>query len=237
MDNKKSLLACALVACGIGSAGALDWKPQAELGAVATTGNSDTVSVNGKFGMKGEDDVWLHDYYALFLRSQQDDEDTANRYELGGKSGYKFDDRRYLYGSLRYEDDAFSSYEYQATISGGFGWQAIKTEPTTLLLELGPGFRNAEPAGPRDTENSVIARGNADFHHKFNENTEFFNTTLVEASSDNTFAQNDIGVSVKVSRSLALKAALQARHNSEVEAGTDHTDTLTTLNLVWSPEQ
>jgi putative salt-induced outer membrane protein len=234
---KRHLLACALALSCAGPAAAIDWQPNAELGIVATTGNSDTVSVNGKLAAKGEDEAWLHDYYALFLRSRQEDDDTAERYEVGGKSGFKLTDRRYVYGALRYEDDQFSAYEYQATLSGGYGWHAIKTDPTTLLFEIGPGYRNAEPAGPNDTENSVIVRAFGDFHHKFNENTEFFNTLLIESSSDNTFAQNDIGVSVKVSRSLALKAALQARHNSEVDPGTDKTDTLTTLNLVWSPDK
>jgi len=34
---------------------------------------------------------------------------------------------------------------------------------------------------------------------------------------------------------LALKAALQARHNTEAPDGLERTDTLTSVNIVWSP--
>ena len=63
-----------------------------------------------------------------------------------------------------------------------------------------------------------------------------FDTLLVEAGSDNTFVQNDIGIQVAINKTLALKAALQARHNTDVLDGIDKTDTLTTINLVWAPE-
>ena len=53
---------------------------------------------------------------------------------------------------------------------------------------------------------------------------------------DNTFAQNDIGIAVSINASLALKAAVQVRHNTEVPVGTERTDTLTSVNIVWSPK-
>ncbi len=231
----RNLLACALVAALPGVAGATDWKPQGELGLVITSGNSDTTTLNAKFQAKGEDEHWIHDYYALALRAKSDDVDTAKRFELGGKSGYKINDKSYFFGALRYENDDFSPYEDQTSFSVGYGVWAIKSDLTTLLFEIGPGVRRADPVGPEDSETDFIGRGLADFHHKFNASTEFYNTLLVEAASDNTFAQNDIGVQVKMSESLALKAGLQARHNTDVPLDVDKTDTLTTINVVWTP--
>jgi len=81
----------------------------------------------------------------------------------------------------------------------------------------------------------VITRGQLDLRHQLTDNTEVFNTLLVEAGADNTFAQNDLGLSVAMNERLALKAGVQARHNSEVEdADTKRTDTLTTVNLVYT---
>ena len=74
-----------------------------------------------------------------------------------------------------------------------------------------------------------------DFKHRFTANTTMFDTLVVEAGSDNTFVQNDIGVAVSMTSTLALKAAFQVRHNTESVDGADRTDTLTTLNLVWTP--
>lgn len=52
--------------------------------------------------------------------------------------------------------------------------------------------------------------------YALSENTEIVNKLLVESGDYNTFAQNDLGVSVTMNSHLALKAGWQARHNSDV---------------------
>ena len=47
------------------------------------------------------------------------------------------------------------------------------------------------------------------------------------------FARNDIGVRVRMTESLALKAAVQVRHNTDVLPGTEETDQVLTANLVY----
>jgi putative salt-induced outer membrane protein len=235
MFMKRTILAAAVLGLASFQVQAIDWKPSAELGLVITSGNSDTSSVNGKFAIHGEDEAWIHDYGIAALRAEVDDNTTANRYDFGGKSGKKLSERSYIFGALRYENDDFAPFEYQTTVSFGYGYFAIKNDLTTLLFEVGPGYRRVKPLGSDDTEGDVVARGLMDYKHKFNEHTEFFDTLLIEAGSDNTFAQNDIGVAVKMSDALALKAGLQVRYNSETAPGIDSTDTLTTVNVVWTP--
>ena len=46
---------------------------------------------------------------------------------------------------------------------------------------------------------------------------------------------NDIGIAVSIHRSPALKAALQARHNTGVPDDRERTDTLASVNIVRSP--
>jgi putative salt-induced outer membrane protein len=227
----------AALACALLPLSALaDWTPSGELGLVVTTGNSDNFNLNAKIGVKGETEHWVHDYHALALRAEVDNNTTANRYEFAGRSGYKLGDRSYIFGSLRYENDDFSAYDYQAVVSIGYGFFAIKDERSTLLFEIGPGYRRAELAGIGEKQNDGIARGLADFKYQISDTTALFDTLLIEAGSDNTFAQNDIGIAVKINASFALKAAYQVRHNSDVLPGIDETDTLTTINLVWSPK-
>ncbi len=232
MKKIAAILACCVLPV---AAQATDWKPAAELGLVVTTGNSDTTNINGKLALHGEDEQWIHDLGALYVRGETDDEVTANRYELSGRSGYKFSDRSYVFGSLRYENDDFAAFDYQAVASIGYGYFAIKSELTTLLFEIGPGYRKARLVDGTD-DTGAILRGMADYKHQFTDTTSFFDTLLVEAGSDNTFVQNDIGIQVAINKTLALKAALQARHNTDVLDGIDKTDTLTTINLVWAPE-
>jgi putative salt-induced outer membrane protein len=233
----KHLLAIGLIALPM-AAPAMDWQPSAEAGVVATSGNSDTLNVNGRFALAGKDESWIHDYYALALRNETDSETTANRYEFGGRSGWKFGERSYMFGALRYENDDFSTFDYQTIASIGYGVFAIQSEATTLLFEIGPGYRWAKFADDisnTDDPDGAVLRGLMDFKHRFTASTSMFDTMVVEAGSDNTFVQNDLGILVSMTQTLALKAAFQVRHNTESVDGADRTDTLTTLNLVWTP--
>lgn len=212
-----------------------EWEPTAELGVVNTTGNSQTTSVNGKFALSGEDDAWTHDYYLTALRAESSDELTANRAELGAKSARKMGERSYLGAVGRYENDDFSAYRYQATLALNYGVKVFKDDESRLLLEAGPGIRRSFLVGSGEAEQDALLRGFADYEHQLTDSTTFFNTLLVEAAQDNTFVQNDIGIAVSINRTLALKAALQARHNTQMPAGLDRTDTLASVNIVWTP--
>lgn len=229
----RTLLVLALVAAS--GAACAEWQPSAELGIVATRGNSDTTSLNGRFGLKGEDDLWTHEYHLAALRAENDDELTANRYEFGAKSARKLGERSYLGAAARYEDDDFSPYDYQATFALNYGGWLLRDENRSFQLEGGPGVRRARLADTGEVETGALLRAFADYQHQITDSTKFFNTTLVEATRDNTFAQNDIGIAVSINESLALKAAFQARHNTEVPVGTERTDTLTSVNIVWTP--
>lgn len=211
------------------------WQPEAELGLVATSGNSDTTSARGRFALKGESGDWLHDHYLALLRAEDAGETTADRFEAGAKFGRTLGERRYLAGIGRYERDEFGAYSHQSTLALNYGAWLLKDERKTLQMELGPGLRQARDAGTGEFQRDALLRGYADYRHQLTDSTRFFNTFLVESGEDNTFAQNDIGVQVSINASLALKASIQARHNTEVQPGTERTDTLTSVNIVWSP--
>ena len=228
------LFGAAVAACLSCTTQAATWTPSGEHGLVATSGTSDTLNVNGKLALHGEDATWLHDYAALALRNETNDQATANRFEFGGRTGYRFSERSYLLGALRYENDDFSPYQSQTVASVGFGWFARKDDRTTWLFEAGPGFRWADLASSGETQNDAVLRARMDFKHALTASTTLIDTLGVEAGSDNTFVQNDVGVQVAINSTLALKAGFQVRHNTDVAHGVDKTDTLMLVNLVWS---
>jgi putative salt-induced outer membrane protein len=223
------------------------WTGTGELGLALARGNARSESVNARLAFGKEDVRWKHDFHASALRSKGEvtgdfDGDgaeeeryelSANRYEFGASSAYKFDPRNYIVGAARYENDDFSPYDYQAIASVGYGHKFVDSERTSLSTEIGPGFRRARDAETGLVESGVVGRGLVEFKHQLTANTEIYDTFLVEAGSDNTFMQNDIGIAVAMNEKFALKAGLQARRNSDVEPGTKNTDTLTTINLVY----
>jgi putative salt-induced outer membrane protein len=81
--------------------------------------------------------------------------------------------------------------------------------------------------------NQAIARGLADWSFRLTDTASLVDNVLVESGSDNTFARNLFGIQVAVSKGLAMKAGLETRYNSRVDAGIRNTDNLTTVNLVY----
>ena len=248
---KKLLIASALLAALPLAAHAADgeWKGTGELGFAASRGNAKSENLNAKLNFSMEDDTWKDNFYATALRSKgnvkqttvvngqivnlTEYQATANRYELGASAGYKFDERSYLVGAVRYENDDFSPFDYQAVLSLGYGYTAIKNSRTELSFEVGPGYKRYKPLnGSSDGE--AVGRGLIAFKHQITDTTAFQDTFLVEAGSSNTFFQNDAGLVVSMNSRLALKVGYQVRHNSEVGAGIKKTDQLVTTNLVYN---
>lgn len=241
-------LAVALLAALPIVANAEGWTGSGELGLAIASGNSESENLNGKLGFVNEDDQWKHTFGIGVLRSKgevvgdfdgdgivdRESQLTANRYDLGMSSAFKASPRTSWVATLRYENDDFASFESQATFSIGHGYQWLASETTKLSTQFGPGYRRAKEALSGEIQSDFIVRGGLDFSRVLTGNTTLFNTFLVESGSDNTFMKNDFGVAVAMNSTLALKAGLQARHNTDVTPGVKKTDTLTTLNLAYS---
>lgn len=227
------------------------WSGAGEAGLALTTGNTKSQNINVKLAFKKEDAHWKHNLFINGLRNESQTSGTynttANRYDLGASSGYKLDERSYLVGAARYENDDFSTYSYQWVVSLGYGYTFIKNALSEFSTEIGPGYRRVDQRAYAVTsgvppvttivdpgvEGNVVARGLISYKHKFNESTAFENTTLVEAGSNNTYVQNNAGLTVSMSERLALKLGYEIRNNSHVNPGTKNTDQLVTTNLVF----
>jgi putative salt-induced outer membrane protein len=245
------------------------WSGSGEVGFAAARGNAKSENLNAKLQFKKEDENWKHNFYLTALRNKGqvtvatvDDstsppsivnvsryDTTANRYEAGASSGFKLDERSYIVGALRYENDDFSPFEYQWVASIGYGYTAIKNPTDELSFEIGPGYKRYRPVdiyGPDfnddgslvhhrfDSDGEVVARGLIAYKHNFSETTSFVDTLLIESGSDNTFMQNDAGLAVSINKAFALKVGYQIRRNSDVAPGIKKNDQLLTTNLVYN---
>jgi putative salt-induced outer membrane protein len=211
-----------------------DWKGKGELGFVLSRGNSEAQTLNAKVDTGTEVGNWTHTVGFSALRATTANQTTANRYELRGQTNYKLTDRSYVFGALRYEDDRFSAFDYQATASAGYGYKFIDTPKTKLSAQIGAGYRVTELRLTGQKENGAVARGDVAFEHQLTDTTKVIEKFLVESGSSNTFLQNELSIQVRMTDALALSVAHAVRHNTEVPAGLRRTDQLTTANLVFA---
>lgn len=221
---------CASFATGAAWA---DWTGKGQLGGVLARGNTETETINANIDVANELEQWTHKAGASILRTVTDDVTSADRWELRGESDYELTDRSFLFGALRYEDDAFTDFAYQATATAGYGYHFIATDTTKFDGRIGVGVRRTELRVTDETEEDAILRGAVDLEHKLTETTLIYERFLVESGSDNTFLQNQLGLEVKINESFALGADYAVRHNTDILPGTERTDQVLSLNLVY----
>jgi putative salt-induced outer membrane protein len=240
------------------------WTGTGEFGFASSRGNSRTENANAKLGLAQENEVWKNNFYLNGLRSKGDvsvtDSDgntidkfstTANRYDSGASVGYKFDPRSYVVTAARYEHDDFGANLWQGIVSVGYGYIALKNERAELSFEIGPGFKRYQPAKTTEevdqpdgtsatvttqpnAQSEVVGRGLVNAKYRLTDNTALEDTFLVEAGSKNQYYQNDLGLSVSMTKKMALKLGYQIRYNSDTQPGTVSTDKLMTTNLVYN---
>ncbi len=223
----------ALMLCSLSGIALAEVTAKGEVGASFASGNSETESANAAFELGITSGKWAHKLGLAGNYGSDSVGTTAQRWEARGQSGYDLTDRTYWFGAGRYEDDRFSAYDYQATVSTGLGYRFIDTERTKLWIQGGPGYRFAEFNQTGESEDSAIFRGDLGLDYQLTETTKIVERFLVETGSDNTYVQNDLGLEVTIKGSLGLRVGYQIRHNSDVPAGVDKTDTLTTLGLIY----
>lgn len=214
------------------------WEGSVGLGFLQTTGNVESQSLNGNASVTNERVKWRHEALLETLVSSEQDETTGERYLASGKTDYKFSERRYAFGYLKYERDRFSGYEYQATASLGYGERVIHTDGHTLDLEGGPGFRRNKISESADenpglTDDEAILRGALDYLWKISDTSRFGESVSVEAGDEATISKSVTSLTTQVAGALATKITYTVRHATDVPEGFDKTNTETSVALVY----
>jgi putative salt-induced outer membrane protein len=210
-----------------------EWTGKGELGGSFATGNSENESANAAFEFKDKLDSWTHALGFAGNYGNDGEDTTAQRWEVRGQSSYDFTPKAYGFGAGRYEDDRFSAYDYQGSLATGLGYKFFDTDRTKFWVQGGPGYRFAKERETGKSMDGLIFRGDLGFEQRLTANTKIVDKFLIEAGSDNTYLQNDLGLEVMMTGALGLRVGYQVRYNTDVPAGIEKTDTLTTIGLLY----
>lgn len=251
--NRAVTTAALLAACTLGwteTARAQEamqgWSGKGELGYVVSHGNSESESANAKLDAILGYERWKHGFFLGALYGRSADVTSAQRLETRVQSDYQTTRRLFAFGALRYQDDRFSGFDYQASISVGMGYRFIDDDVTKLAGRVGAGYRQLRQETLVKNANGVVidrvrgattsgAAGTAglDYEHDLNEHVRMVDKFLMETGLSNTSLQNDFSLQVKMTEKLALSAGYAVRDNTNPPPGLKKLDTVTTLNVVY----
>ena len=221
------------------------WSGDIEFGYTNLSGNTEERTTVGKFLIKRESEPWKWQTFAEGLASEKEDERTAEKYGMFSRLEYNFTEKNYLFGRVSYEEDKFSGYEYQYTVTSGLGWNVYDLETLAWDVETGLGFRSAESDDVYDidtgalislgeTEEEAIIRLSTIFTWEFAENAKFIQLLSSELGDENTISYSRSALEVKIIGELALKVSYIVKYTEEVPIDTEHADTETHVTLSYS---
>lgn len=235
------------------------FQADAELGAIFTSGNTESSAIKGKLDIKQDFTAWRTNYVleALYKEDEveltvddetvMEDQVTAEKYYFSAEANYKLNEEYrglFVFGS--YEEDKFSGYEYQSTVALGYSDRLFKTENTRLLYSIGPGYSFYETQEtvddedniiPSESESSGIVRIAFDYLWEISENAKFTQllaSDIALESDKNTKTRSETALTTKINDDFAFKASLTVTNNTEVSEDKENTDMQTALTLVYS---
>lgn len=220
---------------------------QGQAGVVLARGNTDTTTANAKFELVRTTTAVKDDFEIDALYGKTGGIATAERWETNLQRDWNLSSRMFWFVSGHYEHDLFSGFAYQGDLATGVGYKFIDTSSTKFDAQIGVGYRRLRPETlienalgevtarmEGSSSGQAVGVAKLDFEHSFNAQTKITDTLTGIPGAANTYFENDLALDVKLNGSLSLAVGYTIRNNSNPPGGLLHTDTLTTLNLVYT---
>jgi putative salt-induced outer membrane protein len=209
------------------------WQGEGELGFSSTSGNTESENLNASLGLSRQAENWKHSISLEAFRAKTDGETTVDLVELRERSEYGLSERSYAYGQLRYQDDEFSGYDYQATVTVGAGSRLLEGEKHRLDASAGVGVRRVKDSASGDSDDEGIVGADLLYEYIISETASLSERLLVEAGDDNTYSESETALATRINGALSAKISYLVKHNSEVPPGIEKTDRFVTVSLVY----
>lgn len=224
----------------------------AELGMLFKTGDTKSADVKAGFDFTHQANAWKStlNLGLLVKKSEEEDENGEDHFETSdqkwtvvGQTNYTLDKTspNYIYGNASYEDDRFSSFDNQSSISAGWGRRWYETEKTTLDADIGPGFKrdvvSATDTDPEEINTAFIVQAQALYTRELNEHVLFkqlFVAKYAPKSDANSTYKARTSISTKLLETLQLKFSFTVDYNTDVDEDKENLNTETAMTLVYS---
>ena len=210
----------------------LGWYGSVAATANATSGNSDTfdMGVGANFGTF--DGTNGHDFRLSLKYGETAGTTTASKLALGYDYTRNLSGKTYAYGKVNTIYDEFGSFSRDTFIGFGVGYRVIDTGQTRWSLQAGPGYRIAEDSTGTEFKEAAIA-ASSKYYQSLSANAFLTNDTDILSSDFDTVVTNDLGVSMRLTNSLAMRTSVQTTYHTDPTPGLKSTDNTFGVSLVY----
>ena len=215
-----------------------DWQASAGLGFSMTSGNTDTTSINTNIQVLQNLEFWEILYKFDGIKQENEEETTADKKDYSVKGQYKLEDTTsFLFVEGKRNEDKFGPFAEQNTISVGYGQHLYENEDLLIKADIGPGYTSYEfnESGIRDNSSIVHLAGNLKW--QISESADFTQSLIVDqqlSDDKNRLSVSQSTLGARINGALKMTLDVKITHNSEVQEDKKKTDTITSVNLVYS---
>lgn len=236
---KKIVIALAMLAAPVsGVAVAADakdsWTGDVSATYIVNNGNTNGETFGGKAKAVGNWQKWRVTTRLEGVNQSDENGRTGEKYFGSAKLDRKLSDVSYVYTLLEHEDDRFSGYHYQTSLSAGYGRTVMDTDVHKLSLEGGPGYRRSEVERGDKLDEEGFIRGALAYKWTISPTSHLTEDFSVEVGDESTITKSSTQLKTKINSTLALTLGYDIKRNSDVPEGTKNTDTTTYVTLDYS---
>ncbi|MGB5723516.1 MAG: DUF481 domain-containing protein [Parasphingorhabdus sp.] len=223
-----------------------NWEGQGELGGFRSTGNTNNMGITGSVKLVKDAVKWRMNFKARADYERNKGITTRDQLNATIEPNYKFDKKLYAYGLAQFERDRLQGFSARYTLSGGLGYELVKTGDIRLAIKAGPAIRITDFA-EGDTKSSLAALVGVDFDWKISDHLKFsqdaggtyasdaqgFTSAVAVFDSDNTTFTATSALDAKLIGSLSTRLSYTIEHETNPKVGRAKTDTLSRASLVY----
>jgi len=208
-----------------------DWNGTVDFGASVTSGNSEVTTITGATKLTRQGQQWRNTFKLDGAYAEDSGVRSTERYGASVKNDLLLDDGWFLFGTADGALDEFGGVHKRASAALGVGKEIFKTAAGSFLeLELGAGYRWQEDQQGFE-EDDLIGRFGLTSELVLREGVDFTQSIQVEGGDANISTISDSALRVDITDGLFAKFGVNLKHNSDVPAGTEKLDTLTTFSI------
>lgn len=213
---------------------AAPWSGDVAIGYLATTGNSETSSLNGKFNVVYAQERWKNTLTGSAVNTYADDESSAESYLATEQLDYNFTSRDYAFGAVEWTKDLFAAVRERTSETTGYG-RHVLTGPTHFLdLEIGAGARQQQTNDtPRQRNTDFIGRGAAKYRWAITDTTSFSESLKVETGESNTYTESVAALKLQVVGNIYANLSYTIKNNTQSAPDTKKTDTEAAVTMSY----